>query len=112
MNYLWVIPIARLSQHLIGVGLNIAYANMAYINLPETDQTNFISFHILVTNIAGFLGMMTGTGFVAAFPDLVIRIFGFSFTNMQILMWAEGIGAILVPLMVLKLLPRLTKPEE
>ena len=45
-----------------------------YINLPESDQTNYISFHILVVNIASFLGMMAGTSFVAACPDLVLNL--------------------------------------
>ena len=107
-TYLWALPTLRLAQHLFGVGMNVAYANMVYINLPESDQTNYISFHILVVNIASFLGMMTGTSFVAAFPDLVLNLFGLEFTNVQILMWVEALGDLLVPLAVLRLLPKIS----
>jgi len=85
-NYTWLLPTLRLIQHFIGVGCNVAYANMAFINLPEKDQTNYIAFHTLVVNIAGFLGMMLGTSFVAAYPDIVVTVFGLQFTNVQMLL--------------------------
>lgn len=107
-NYGWLIPIVRLTQHFLGVGTNVAYANMLYINLPDSDQTNYVAFHTLVVNIASFLGMMAGTGFVAANPDILVRVFGTGFTNVQILLWVEALGELLVPLAVLKLLPQLT----
>lgn len=78
-NFTWLMPIVRLTQHFLGVGMNVAYCNMVYINLPEEDQTNYISFHTLTTNIAAFLGMMAGTTFVARFPDLVLHIGGLAF---------------------------------
>lgn len=107
-NYLWLMPTVRLIQHVFGVLLNVAYANMVYINLPETDQTNYVAFHTLVVNIAGFLGMMAGTGFVAAFPDIVVSVLGLQFTNVQMLLWVEALGELIVPLAVLKLLPKIT----
>lgn len=110
-TYLWALPTLRMLQHLFGVGMNVAYANMAYINLPKTDQTNYIAFHTLVLNIGSFLGMMAGTSFVAAYPDIVVNLFGLTFTNVQMLLWVEALGELLVPLAILKLLPQLT-PEE
>ncbi len=107
-NYTWLMPTVRLTQHLFGVLMNVAYANMVYINLPETDQTNYVAFHTLTVNIASFLGMMAGTGFVAAFPDIVVRVLGLSFTNVQMLLWVEALGQLLVPLAVLKLLPKIS----
>lgn len=107
-NFTWLMPTVRLTQHLFGVLMNVAYANMVYINLPETDQTNYVAFHTLVVNIASFLGMMAGTGFVAAFPDIVLTIFGLEFTNVQMLLWVEALGQLVVPLAVLKLLPKIS----
>ena len=100
-NYLWLLPTLRLIQHFIGVGCNVAYANMAFINLPDEDQTNYIAFHTLVVNISGFLGMMLGTGFVAAFPDLVVSVLGLRFTNVQLLLWLEALGELGVGAFVL-----------
>ncbi|MBR2948491.1 MAG: MFS transporter [Lachnospiraceae bacterium] len=107
-NYTWLFPTLRLIQHFIGVGCNVAYANMAYINLPEKDQTNYIAFHTLVVNIAGFLGMMLGTSFVAAYPDIVVTVFGLQFTNVQMLFWLEALGEISVGIAVFLLTPVIT----
>lgn len=107
-NYTWLLPTLRLIQHFIGVGCNVAYANMAYINLPEKDQTNYIAFHTLTVNIAGFLGMMLGTSFVAAYPDIVVTILGLEFTNVQMLFWLESLGEFAVGMAVLLLLPVIT----
>ncbi len=107
-NYVWLLPTLRLIQHFIGVGCNVAYANMAFINLPEEDQTNYIAFHTLVVNIAGFLGMMLGTSFVAAYPDIVITVLGLEFTNVQMLFWLEALGELSVGIAVLLLTPVIT----
>ena len=107
-NYLWLLPTLRLIQHFIGVGCNVAYANMAFINLPEQDQTNYIAFHTLVVNIAGFLGMMLGTSFVAAYPDIIVKVLGLEFTNVQMLFWLEAFGELSVGISVLILTPKIT----
>ena len=107
-NYIWLLPTLRLIQHFIGVGCNVAYANMVYINLPDKDQTNYIAFHTLVVNIAGFLGMMLGTSFVAAYPDIIVRILGLEFTNVQMLFWLEALGEFAVGFAVMMLLPIIT----
>ena len=92
--------------------MNVAYANMAYINLPDSDQTNYMAFHTLTVNIGSFLGMMAGTSFVAAFPDIVVNLFGLNFTNVQMLIWVEAFGQLAVPLAILKLLPKLTPDKK
>ncbi len=107
-TYTWLLPTLRLIQHFIGVGCNVAYANMAYINLPEEDQTNYIAFHTLVVNIASFLGMMLGTSFVAAYPDIVVTVLGLEFTNVQLLFWLEALGELSVGIAVLLLTPVIT----
>lgn len=99
-NYLWVLPTVRITQHFFGTFYNLANSNLIYANLPPEDQTNYLSFHSIITNAASFLGMMAGTGFVAALGDRTLMLFGFSFDSVQMLLWAEGIGYILLPLFV------------
>ena len=111
-NYLWILPVVRLTQHFIGVGRNVAYANMLYINLPKKDQTNYVSFHTLILNISAFLGSSLGTGFVAALGDYRLRVSDLDFCNVQILMWFEALGQFITPLLVVLLLKKLTPPEE
>lgn len=111
-NYIWVLPTVRIAQHIFGVGRNLAAANLLYVNMPTEDRTNYMSFYTVAVNLACFLGMMSGTSFVAAFPNLDINIFGIRFYNVQVLMWVQMLGQILVPLLVFKLLPTLAEGES
>ena len=105
-NYLWMLAIVRISQHVFGVALNTASSNLPFVNMPDTDRTNYLAFHTIATNAAAFLGMLCGTLFIKFFPNLLVTIGGFSFCNIQVLMWVESFGRVLVGLMVLRLLPR------
>ena len=111
-NYLWLWFTLRLMQHFFGIGAGVSNANMLYINLPKEDQTNYSAFHTLATNVAAFLGMMAGTGFIAAFPDLGLRLLGTEFTNVQVLLWVQAAGTLLLPLFIFKFLPHITPDEE
>ncbi|MBQ8954514.1 MAG: MFS transporter [Clostridia bacterium] len=102
-NYLWMLAIVRMSQHVTGVALNTASSNLPFVNMPDTDRTNYLAFHTIATNAAAFLGMLSGTLFIKFWPDLLITIAGFTFCNIQVLMWIESFGRVLVGLMVLKL---------
>lgn len=106
-NYLWLLTAVRLMQHLFGVLMNTAYANMPYINMPDSDRVDYLAFYTLSVNAAAFLGMVSGTWFVGAFPDIQLTIGAFTFGNIQMLMWVETLGRILVPVMTLMLLPRI-----
>ncbi len=109
-NYLWLLTAVRLTQHFVGVGRNVAYANLMYLNMPETDRTNYVSFHTLVLNMATFLGVMAGTAFVGAFPDAYVNLFGFGFGNVQMQLWIQMLGQIIVPVLALTLFrPKKTK---
>ena len=68
--------------------------------MPETDRTNYVSFHTLVLNIATFLGIMTGTFFVSVFPDAQLNLFGFTFGNAQMLLWIQMVGQFIAPFLV------------
>ena len=102
-NYMWILPTVRLAQHFFGVGRNVAYANLMYLNMPETDRTNYVSFHTLVLNGATFLGIMAGTFFVGIFPNTNLNILGFTFGNAQVLLWVQMFGQAIVPMLVMLL---------
>ena len=91
-NYLWLLPAVRISQHVIGVGMNTGYANLSYVNLPKTDRTDYLAFETLATNAAAFFGMVFGTWFVGCFPNLLLTVGAFSFCTNQVLMWFEAAG--------------------
>jgi Na+/melibiose symporter-like transporter len=110
-NYLWLMTIVRLLQHVVGVGQSLAGANLIYINLPRTDQTNYMAFHGLFSSVSGILGQSVGTAFVAAIPDLMINLFGMSFNNVQVLQWMLAGGQLLVPLLIFGFLKHL-QPDD
>lgn len=90
-NYLWLMTIVRLSQHCLGMGLTYSVNNLIYINLPETDKTNYLSFYTIVGNATTFLGMMTGTTVVAAMGDSVFNIFGYGMSSVPMMLVSTGV---------------------
>ena len=99
-NYLWLFTATRLFQHIVGVCLNTAYSNIAYINLPPKDQTNYYSFYLLGTNMSAFLGMMLGTGLIALIGDYVPVLLGMPFTSVQLLLLIQALGNLIVPAVI------------
>ncbi|MBR5453464.1 MAG: MFS transporter [Clostridia bacterium] len=108
-NYMWLFPVVRLTQHVFAVGIGISNSNLLYVNMPETDQTNYVSFHELTLNIANFLGATAGTWFVGTFPGARVTLFGFTFCNVQMLQWACSASQLLIPLVILRMFPRKKK---
>ena len=111
-NYLWLLTIVRFSQHMFGTLMNTAVTNMPFMNMPDSDRVSYFAFYTLDTNIAAFLGMLFGTWFVGAFPDLMLTIGGFQFCNIQVLMWVESFGRVFVPVLLLSLIQHIAPPDE
>lgn len=100
-NYVWLYPTMRIAQHIIGVGLNISYANIVYLNLPPSDQTNYFSFSQLTTSLSAFLGQMTGTALIALIGESAWMLFGMSFSSVQTLLLIQALGNVVVPLFII-----------
>lgn len=101
-NYLWLFAAVRIFQHICGVAANTAYSNIAFINMPPSDQTNYISFHQLTVNISTFLGMMTGTLLVALIGDASFTAFGIRFTSVQMLLLIQAVGSVLPSAIIMR----------
>lgn len=99
-NYLWLFTATRLFQHVIGVGLNTAYSNVAFVNLPPRDQTNYFSFYQLAVNMTAFVAMMLGTGLIALIGDWTPVILGIPFTSVQLIMLLRAVGNLVVPIVI------------
>jgi hypothetical protein len=109
-NFIWILLIVRLTQHFLGVGINLAYANMPYINMPCEDRTNYIVFFTLITNLSAFCGMMLSTYFIAKTESVSFVFIVFPFTSVQVLMVLQAIGQLLTGFYVIKNLKKLS-PE-
>ena len=105
-NYMWLIFSVRMIQHLIGVGMNLAYANIHFLALPEEGRSNYIVFYTLILNITAFLGSSTATWFVSVTKGMTFNIFGAEVFGVQILTMVLGIMQAVIGLYVLKVSPK------
>ena len=97
-NYTWLMLPVRILQHILGVGVSITVANMAFIQLPETDRTYYISFFTIISSLSNFFGVMFGTLIISAFGDRLITMFGMTFYPAQILLFIESFFEIITAL--------------
>ncbi len=99
-NYIWLMLTVRLTQHVIGVGINLAYANLPFINLPQADQSNYLVFYTLLVNLSGFIGLTASTWFISLTEGHALSLFGLTFANVPILILAQGVGQLLIGFLV------------
>ena len=52
--------IVRLWQHVMGVVRGIIVSSLPYLNLPESDRTNYLAFYTIVNNGGAFLARFIG----------------------------------------------------
>jgi len=101
-NYLWVYTIGIFIQAFIGVGLNLCWANIPFVNTPQTDQTYYLSFYTLMVSLGNFLGNSAGAWFVRILPEHGIKLFGKTFVTVpcmllvQIVLYICSIAFILI----------------
>lgn len=101
-NYTWLYSLIMIIRGIEGVGLNITYDNLQYINMPETDQTYYLSFSAFITNISSFLGQLLGTFLLGLLGNTVLYVLGRDFDSVQILMVIQTLVTLICPLYLLK----------
>ncbi len=107
-NYLFLFPAVRIFQHLLGSHFtDTPVNNFSFMNIPEKDRTNCIAFYVLVNNAAAFLGVMSGTWFVALTPGLNLTLFGIPYGHCQVILLTEGICFLLFSAVVRRFRARL-----
>ncbi len=100
MEWLWALT--SCIQHFCSVGLNFAYANILYLNLPEEESTACISFNTIGCNVFAFLGMMTGTwvssfGNDTTFPFLFgMEVYAVQYTTLLRAVGLSSLGILLI----------------
>lgn len=72
-----------LMQHILSVGINISYANILYMNLPDENSTVFISFNTIGCNVFACLGMLTGTFISSITNDDTVYMLGMNVYSVQ-----------------------------
>ncbi len=96
-NYIWLYPISIFIQAFAGVGLNLSWANMPYINTPREDQTYYLSFHSVIGSLGTFLGSTAGAFFVKVFDSMDISILGRHFDTAPMMLFVQfGLYAVTI----------------
>jgi Major Facilitator Superfamily. len=80
---LFLYPVAVIFSILIAPGINLVFANVPYINIPEKNQTNFIGFYSTMANLAALLGVLTGKEFIKYTEGHTISLLGIVMQNKQ-----------------------------
>ena len=74
---------AAMLQHVVSVGLNLSYANVFYMNLPQENATTHTCFQSVFCNVFAFLGLMTGTLWCKGFGSRMFYIGAVPITAVQ-----------------------------
>lgn len=76
------VPVSIFQQTLC-VGMNLSYANVLYMNLPEENRTTHIAYNSIGCNIFAFLGLLTGTYVSSITGDTTIPFMGLNVYSVQ-----------------------------
>lgn len=75
-NYIPLMLFVRLPQHFVGVGQNIAYANLQFMSTPKENSVCFLAFYQLTFTLGSVTGLLVGTGINAAMGGGAVSVFG------------------------------------
>ena len=105
-NYFWIMLIAKMTAHVIGVGQNLAYANVPNLALPEEGRSNYLVFYSIVVSISAFIGTSTVTAVISLTEGMTFNIFGADILGVQLLRMIEGCLKVLIGIYLFKVSPK------
>ena len=99
-------------QNLLAVGLNLSYANILYINLPEENSTAHIAFYSIGCNLFAFLGLLTGTQISAIGGDVPSMLLGMPVYSVQYTVLARAVTMLALGIVLVTQWKRFTPDHE
>ena len=108
----WIFLPNSMIQNLCSVGLNLAYANILYMNLPQENSTAHIAFHTIGINIFAFLGLMVGTWVSSLTGDNTIPFLGLEVYSVQFTTLMRGVALLIIGLVLVKHWRAFTREED
>ena len=79
-------PIALLYAYTMALGINLAFTNIPYVNIPAKNQTLFIGFYSTIANLGALIGVTVGNSFIAATRGKTFTLIGVTLQNKQYLL--------------------------
>ncbi len=99
---LFLYPIGVIWSFICMCGINLAFTSVAYINLPEENQTLHVAFYSTANFLAALTAATLGRAFVTRFHSLRYTLLGVPFGEKQTLMLVVGTLMLGVGLMILR----------
>lgn len=81
----WLYPVACMLAYVMGIGINLSFTCIPYVNIPQENQTAFIGFYSAVANMAVFIGVFIGRTFVTHTESVSLQMLGMAFSGKQLL---------------------------
>ncbi len=86
----YLYPLTLAYAFILAVGINLAFANVPYINMPEKNQTVFIGFYSTMANLGALIGVTIGRQLVELLHPVQLSFLGIPFVDKQILVLLVG----------------------
>jgi len=99
-NTLILYPIALIFSFLIAPGINLVFANIPFINIPDKDQTNYIGFFSSMNNLAALLGVLTGKEFIQHTEGITMSLLGIEMQNKQYILLLTAIAMLFAVILI------------
>ncbi len=87
---LFLFPVGVIWSFVCTSGINLAFTSVAYINLPEENQTLHIGFYSTANFLAALAAATLARAFVTHFHNLRFSLWGVPFGEKQLLMLIVG----------------------
>lgn len=104
--------IIRLIQHVIGVGVNLCYANLPYLNTPEENRNYYFSFYHFILYLFTAIGQYLGTTLIKIMDQAPVTLFGKAFETPALVKCMEGCFCICIAIYALCSWKTLQTDEE
>ncbi len=88
---LWLFPLGSIWSNICLVGISLAFTSVAYVNIPQENQTLFIGFYSTMSNLGALVGAFLSRTFMTAFEGTKFNLLGIPFGEKQVMMIVVGI---------------------
>jgi len=109
---LMLYPLFMLYAFAISPGINMVFANLPYVNMPEENQTNLLGFYAAMNNFAGFLGIALGRQFVTMTDGVQLQVGTTTLGNKQLVLILTAVLMLIGVLVIYRLAQRSAAAEE
>ncbi len=110
-NYWWLFWVHSLLSQFIGLLLVFPTNNLIYVNLPETDQICYTSFHSIVSVLFVTISMMLGAGLVGVMEGWHWNFLGNTMTAAPTLLLIKAVLWPMVAVFIL-MIRKKVEPDE